>query len=72
MEWLKIFWSKEKRDADLLDSMTQLTTALPPAPPGEFDRIMAEMERRGIVPQMRRQHKWHNRFNKIRHFFHMK
>lgn len=35
------------------------------APPGEFQKIMEEMERRGIKPAVKRQLKWKQRFQKL-------
>lgn len=56
----KIFTPHRKRDAQLLDDM-RISSEISPdseppaAPEGEFQKIMAEMERRGIEPAIRRE-----------------
>ncbi len=42
----------ENEEWDHLESQARETKA-PPAPSGEFESIMAEMERRGIEPRVR-------------------
>ncbi|MFT4107928.1 MAG: hypothetical protein QM657_19430 [Lacrimispora sp.] len=42
----------EKEESDSLESQSR-ETGIPPAPSGEFENIMAEMERRGIEPRIR-------------------
>ena len=56
----KIFTPHRKRDAQLLDDMRTPSeispdSEPPAAPPGDFQKIMAEMERRGITPEIRRE-----------------
>jgi len=54
-------WNK-KLEKSLEKEFNQLEAAsrdvIPPAaPPGEFENIMAEMERRGIEPKIRKEQK---------------
>ncbi|WP_333645719.1 hypothetical protein [Lacrimispora sp.] len=42
----------EKGELDRLESQSK-ETKTPPAPSGEFESIIAEMERRGIEPRIR-------------------
>lgn len=65
------FTSKEEQDAQLLDDMQNLSkislnSDLPPAPPGEFNSIMAEMERRGIKTKISRQANGRDRIRRVR------
>lgn len=65
------FTSKEEQDAQLLDDMQNLSkislnSDLPPAPPGEFNSIMAEMERRGIKTKISRQANRRDRIRRVR------
>lgn len=65
------FTSKEEQDAQLLDDMQSLSkislnSDLPPAPPGEFNSIMAEMERRGIKTKISRQANGRDRIRRVR------
>lgn len=65
------FTSKEEQDAQLLDDMQNLSkislnSDLPSAPPGEFNSIMAEMERRGIKTKISRQANGRDRIRRVR------
>lgn len=64
------FFSRQvRRDARLLDFMQEHPEIASDgdleAPPGEFQKIMEEMERRGIKPAVKRQLKWKQRFQSL-------
>lgn len=48
-----------KEDKELLWEFERIhsdeTSEKPPAPPGEFEKIMAEMKKRNIVPQIKKE-----------------
>ena len=52
-------WEKkcEKKTAKEFDRLEAASRAIevPLAPPGEFENIVAEMERRGITPRIRKE-----------------
>ncbi|MEY8353389.1 hypothetical protein AALB39_08525 [Lachnospiraceae bacterium 54-53] len=53
------YWEKrcEKKSAKEFDRLEAVSRAIqtPSAPPGEFENIIAEMERRGIKPRIRKE-----------------
>lgn len=72
MRWLRFFESDEKKAAEQLDSMKDLNIEPVSPPPGEFQKIIEEMDRRGIEPRLRKQLRRRNWFNRVRGFFHLK
>lgn len=67
---VRYFLTRQVRmDARLLDYMQEHPEIASDgdleAPPGELQRIMEEMERRGIKPAVKRQIKWKQRLQKL-------
>ena len=68
---INLFTSKEDKDAQLLDDMLNSSKISPESepplpPPGEFNKIVAEMERRRIKTKLGRQLKGRNRIQRVR------
>lgn len=52
--WKKKCEEKLAKEFDQLEAASR-EAKVPPAPPGEFENIIAEMERRGIEPRIRKE-----------------
>lgn len=52
--WKKLLKRKSANKFDELEAVSR-EIEVPPTPPDEFEKIMTEMDRRGIIPRIRKE-----------------